>query len=66
MQSEGDEWLVQLPQEVLEETTHHMDVLDLLKHKWSFTLQEGLSELLHETFSSRNPVQTFLNVHKTQ
>ena len=63
VQSESDEWLFQLPEEVFEETTYHMDVLDLLKHKWSFTLQEGLSQLLHQTFSSRNPVQTFL--HKT-
>lgn len=64
MQSEGDEWLFKLPQEVFEETTHHMNVLDLIKHRWSFTLQEALSELLHHTLSPWNPVQTFLNEHK--
>lgn len=65
VQSEGDKWLFQLPQEVFEEATHHVDVLDLVQQEWSFSQQEGLSEGLHQTLSPRNPVQTLLDEQKT-
>lgn len=63
VQSEGDQRLIQVPQEVFEQTTNHVDVLDFTEHQPSFTLKEPFSEFLHQTLPSRDPVQTSLHTH---
>lgn len=60
VQSEGDERLLQFPQKVLQETTQHVDVINLIEHERSFPLDESVSELLHQTLPSRNSVQSSL------
>lgn len=68
VQSESDDRLFEFPQVVFETATHRMDVLDFTEHDWSFPLNELISELLHQTLSSRNSVQSFLqtNTARTQ
>lgn len=65
MQSEGDQRFFQSPQEVFEETAQNVDIIDLTEHEWSLPLDESISELLHQTFSSRYSVKSSLQTAET-
>jgi len=53
---EGDQRLFQSPQEVLQDSTDHMDILDFTEYQSRLPLEEAISELLHWTLAARNSV----------
>lgn len=64
MQPECDQRFPQFPQEVLEESTDHMDVGHFTQHQGSLSLKETFSELLHWTLTSRDSVQSSLKTRE--
>ena len=60
MQPEGDERLLQFPQEVLEKSTDNVDLIHSTEHERPFPINVSLPQRLHHTLTPRNTVDAFL------
>ena len=61
----GDERLLELPEEVLEETAHNVELVHLVQHQGAFPADVLLPELLHQPVAPWNAIDPSLQ-HKTR